>query len=353
MARKGVKLRFCYELLFWLALVSFIASYLISNQAMVVIGMVVFLISVFLFEIAYPYEERPQIKSYLVRCFLAIAILAVILHKIRGTILAIVEDNQPWLLYIVFAVILLVIVIMLVYRFVKKIKHKREHGLRKKLPHIKFKHPLIHEEEHIKHIRPSKPHFRLFRFKPKAEIEHKKLEIKKHELKALKVPEKEEIKKKEPVVLKPKRKKSFKKPITILLILLLPLVMVFGLIYIRKLWFYGLVGFFVLVFLVRIAKRARPKKEAKPELEEEPEEEELEEEEKVIKITAPRYETDFDRMLDLIEKKGSVKISEIAEHFNIDVKKAEEWGHILESHGLLSIHYPPVGEPRLVQVKKK
>ncbi len=66
-------------------------------------------------------------------------------------------------------------------------------------------------------------------------------------------------------------------------------------------------------------------------------------------------ETDFDSLYNLVLEKNKVKISEVAKMFKIDKKKAEEWVQILDEHGLVQIHYPPMGEPeirKLVQNEK-
>jgi len=65
------------------------------------------------------------------------------------------------------------------------------------------------------------------------------------------------------------------------------------------------------------------------------------------------YETDFDKLHQIVEKYGRIKISDIAETFKISKKEAEEWASILERHGLATIYYPALGSPEIVKKKKK
>ena len=65
-----------------------------------------------------------------------------------------------------------------------------------------------------------------------------------------------------------------------------------------------------------------------------------------------KIETDFDILVNYVNARETVKLSEVARMFKITVKKAEEWAKILESHGLLELHYPTFGEPELKKWKK-
>jgi hypothetical protein len=58
-------------------------------------------------------------------------------------------------------------------------------------------------------------------------------------------------------------------------------------------------------------------------------------------------ETDFDKLLVLLQQFGKLKISEIAYAFEIDRKKAEEWARIMEENGIALLHYPAFGEEEL------
>ena len=74
--------------------------------------------------------------------------------------------------------------------------------------------------------------------------------------------------------------------------------------------------------------------------------------ERIIKMKSSlklksRYETDFDRLLLLIEKYEKLKFSDVAKIFGVSTDKVEEWATILEQHKILKIHYPALGEPEL------
>lgn len=71
---------------------------------------------------------------------------------------------------------------------------------------------------------------------------------------------------------------------------------------------------------------------------------------KIRKIELGRYETYFDALYKIVEKKGRVKLSVVAKYFGVDRKKVEEWASILEEHNLLKMHYPAVGEPELIKI---
>ncbi len=66
-----------------------------------------------------------------------------------------------------------------------------------------------------------------------------------------------------------------------------------------------------------------------------------------VKTARAKYETDFDKLIRLVQKYQTLRLSEVAKIFDIAPEKAEEWGKILEEHGLLHIHFPPIGEPEL------
>ncbi|RLG57040.1 MAG: hypothetical protein DRN95_06025 [Candidatus Hydrothermarchaeota archaeon] len=61
-------------------------------------------------------------------------------------------------------------------------------------------------------------------------------------------------------------------------------------------------------------------------------------------------QTDIDRLLSIIEERGSVNISDLSKELNVGVEKIEEWAKVLEERGLIEIEYPIIGLPRL---KKK
>ncbi len=57
------------------------------------------------------------------------------------------------------------------------------------------------------------------------------------------------------------------------------------------------------------------------------------------------YETDFDRIYEIVEKENIVKVTEIAEAFNVDKSIVMRWGDILNEHELIDFHIPAFGEP--------
>jgi CBS domain-containing protein len=55
-------------------------------------------------------------------------------------------------------------------------------------------------------------------------------------------------------------------------------------------------------------------------------------------------ETDVDRILKIIEEKESVTVEDLAKLLNAKKEKVEEWGEILEEHGLIKIEYLATGK---------
>ncbi|MBI4149031.1 hypothetical protein HY491_01155 [Candidatus Woesearchaeota archaeon] len=74
---------------------------------------------------------------------------------------------------------------------------------------------------------------------------------------------------------------------------------------------------------------------------------------RVKRIFAPpaaakkEYQTDLDKLYEMVQQKQSVRLGEVMKMFSIDRKKGEEWAAILEDSGLISIHYPAFGDPEL------
>ena len=64
-------------------------------------------------------------------------------------------------------------------------------------------------------------------------------------------------------------------------------------------------------------------------------------------------ETEVDRLYNIIAEKGGMKCSQLAPMLNVDKGKVEEWGRILENHGLVEMHYPAFGEPLIMPKKEK
>jgi len=63
-------------------------------------------------------------------------------------------------------------------------------------------------------------------------------------------------------------------------------------------------------------------------------------------------ETDVDRLLKIIEKGESVAVDDLAKALKVSEAKIEEWGMLLEEHGLIRMEYPAFGKPILKAVKK-
>ena len=65
------------------------------------------------------------------------------------------------------------------------------------------------------------------------------------------------------------------------------------------------------------------------------------------------YQTDLDKLYQVLEERGKLNINEIALIFGISKEQAEEWGKILKDQELATLHYPAVGEPELIWKKLK
>jgi len=63
-------------------------------------------------------------------------------------------------------------------------------------------------------------------------------------------------------------------------------------------------------------------------------------------------ETDVDKLLKIIEEKGTITTEDLAKILKVEEEKVEEWGRILEEHGLIKMEYPPLGKPLLKAVGK-
>ncbi len=68
-------------------------------------------------------------------------------------------------------------------------------------------------------------------------------------------------------------------------------------------------------------------------------------------------ETNVDRLLEMVKRRGRIKISDAAKSFGVPESTIEEWGKVLEEYGFIKMHYPPLGKPILKvfknYVKKK
>ena len=57
-------------------------------------------------------------------------------------------------------------------------------------------------------------------------------------------------------------------------------------------------------------------------------------------------------VLDILKRRGSITIDEIAEGFHIEKELVEEWAKILEEHKLVVVNYPVIGKAFLVLAKE-
>ena len=64
-----------------------------------------------------------------------------------------------------------------------------------------------------------------------------------------------------------------------------------------------------------------------------------------------RYETDIDKLYELLLKYRVIKIETISDIFDIPLEQAEEWAKILENHDLASTRYPAMGGAELRKKK--
>lgn len=78
------------------------------------------------------------------------------------------------------------------------------------------------------------------------------------------------------------------------------------------------------------------------------------EENKVTKVPdQPKkiYITEFDKFYNYIVENKSVSTVTIASHFRMTKKQVEDWAKILESRGLIIVHYPLIGAPILKSIE--
>ena len=69
-------------------------------------------------------------------------------------------------------------------------------------------------------------------------------------------------------------------------------------------------------------------------------------------ILKKRLVTAVDEVLDILKRRGSITIDEIAEGFHIEKELVEEWAKILEEHKLVVVNYPVIGKAFLVLAKE-
>lgn len=62
-----------------------------------------------------------------------------------------------------------------------------------------------------------------------------------------------------------------------------------------------------------------------------------------------KNETNFDVLLEVLDKHKKLSINHVKKGFGISRERAEEWADILESHELLKIRYPTFGSIELIK----
>ncbi len=68
---------------------------------------------------------------------------------------------------------------------------------------------------------------------------------------------------------------------------------------------------------------------------------------------SPRIQTAVDQLMVLVKDRGGVTFAEAAAALNAGTENIEEWGRILEEHGLVRLHYPAMGKPMLLPALSK
>jgi len=58
-------------------------------------------------------------------------------------------------------------------------------------------------------------------------------------------------------------------------------------------------------------------------------------------------ETPIDELYQLIEKRNKINVKEASKIFKVPEDRIEEWGEILEEHGMIDMVYPAIGRPLL------
>lgn len=71
--------------------------------------------------------------------------------------------------------------------------------------------------------------------------------------------------------------------------------------------------------------------------------------EKIVpsKIESTGIETTIDKMIDIIDKRGSVNTFNLSKELGVSIERIESWAKILEERGLIEIEYPLIGPSKL------
>ncbi len=71
---------------------------------------------------------------------------------------------------------------------------------------------------------------------------------------------------------------------------------------------------------------------------------------KVIKIDLSHlgaYETELDKLLEEVNEREKISVRQVAKAFEVPKSLVEYWARILEQKGLITLHYPLIGSPKL------
>ena len=77
------------------------------------------------------------------------------------------------------------------------------------------------------------------------------------------------------------------------------------------------------------------------------------ERQKKEKMVLRGNETSIDLLYRRIQEKGKMSLNEVMTFFHVSKEVAEEWGEILEKHGLITIEYPLFGNPLFKKIKEE
>jgi len=72
---------------------------------------------------------------------------------------------------------------------------------------------------------------------------------------------------------------------------------------------------------------------------------------KSIEAGGTLIETNIDKLIEIVENRGSVTFIELSKELGITQAQVEEWATILEERGIVQIEYPPIGIPRVRRKK--
>lgn len=147
---------------------------------------------------------------------------------------------------------------------------------------------------------------------------------------------------------KPKQKSRFRRKIILAILYLIAITGIIMILDIKKIVSYknpyvlisgGAILLIIILITILRAKKQKVKIKTK-------DKEENSEKNTVI-AKSNKYQTDLDKLYEMVEKKGKVKLQDVAKKFKISLEKAEEWAKILENHEMITLNYPAFGEVEL------